>query len=248
MSDIASGSTTGFSSTGSDAIGDLIVTAGSDGSGNSEGTNIVINDVTQDITFNAENSTFNNEVFINSGGLKLQSDDSSANYGTIFSTVLTTDVSLVLPNMGVTPRFSPVSVNGIYANSSGDITVATGGSQTLEQTLVLGNTATSDINLATVNLGGNINWTNGSKLYEQNGATPRMIYQPNGDRFEVLNEAGTAFVASFHGANSANPNQIKLYKGTSIGNSYSTSNTPPVDGLIVEGAVGIGNKYTKHQE
>lgn len=41
-----------------------------------------------------------------------------------------------------------------------------------------------------------IGWSGGSKLYEQTGAAggvDRMIYQPNGDRFDVLTESGGSY-------------------------------------------------------
>lgn len=91
-----------------------------------------------------------------------------------------------------------------------------------------------------------LRWVGGSRLYEQTnliGGVERMLYMPNGDRFEVLTENGVTFIAGFHGANSLLSNSIRLYRGTLIGNTYSsnTSLSPPSNGLIVEGNVGIGN-------
>lgn len=90
-----------------------------------------------------------------------------------------------------------------------------------------------------------LRWPAGSRLYEQTVATggvERMLYQPNGDRFEVLTENGASFIAGFHGVNSGLANSIRLYRGTIVGSTYASNNSlsPPVDGLIVQGNVGIG--------
>ena len=45
-----------------------------------------------------------------------------------------------------------------------------------------------------------VKWTAGSQLYEQTVAlsgVDRMIYQPNGSRFDVINSAGSQFIAQF---------------------------------------------------
>ncbi len=62
---------------------------------------------------------------------------------------------------------------------------------------------------------GFIKWSGGSGLSEQtvaSGGLDRMLYTPNGDRFEILNEAGTDTIAGFHGANSATPDRFTLFK------------------------------------
>ncbi|MES2985513.1 MAG: hypothetical protein V4686_00100 [Patescibacteria group bacterium] len=49
-----------------------------------------------------------------------------------------------------------------------------------------------------------VKWTGGSQLYEQTVAgagVDRMIYRPNGDRFDVIDEAGSTFMASFNVSN-----------------------------------------------
>ena len=96
--------------------------------------------------------------------------------------------------------------------------------------------AAGDLSFAT-DLG--IRWAGGSKLYEQ--ASPnRMLYQPNGDRFEVLNEGGNAFIAGFHGASSATNNRIIFYNGLVIGDGSYLTTAPPTLGAIIKGKVGVG--------
>lgn len=86
-----------------------------------------------------------------------------------------------------------------------------------------------------------LTWQGGSRLYEQSG-TARMLYQPNGDRFEVLDEAGSNFLAGFHGGASTLANSIRLYKAVGIGNvsGYAISGTLPTNGLLVAGQTGLG--------
>jgi hypothetical protein len=88
-----------------------------------------------------------------------------------------------------------------------------------------------------------LKWAGGSRLYEQTTATGsanRMIYQPFGDRFEVLNAAGSAFIAGFHGSSSATPNRIIFYNGLVIGDGTFLTTAPPLLGAIIKGSVGIG--------
>jgi len=84
---------------------------------------------------------------------------------------------------------------------------------------------------------GYIRWAGNSLLLEQPN---RMLCLPKGDRFEVLDEAGSAFLVGFHGSNSSTPDSIRLYNGVAIG-SYAKSGEVPNSGLIVSGNVGIGN-------
>lgn len=69
--------------------------------------------------------------------------------------------------------------------------------------------------LAAANHNGLIKWQGGSQLLEQTaafGGVERMLYTPNGDWFDVLDETGTAYIASFRGPGaSASPNTITLY-------------------------------------
>jgi hypothetical protein len=88
-----------------------------------------------------------------------------------------------------------------------------------------------------------LKWSGGSRLYEQTtttGSANRMIYQPYGDRFEVLNAAGSAFIAGFHGSSSALPNRIIFYNGLVIGDDAYLTTAPPLLGAIFKGNVGIG--------
>jgi hypothetical protein len=88
-----------------------------------------------------------------------------------------------------------------------------------------------------------LQWSGGSRLYEQTtttGSANRMIYQPYGDRFEVLNAAGSAFIAGFHGSSSALPNRIIFYNGLVIGDGTYLTTAPPLLGAIIKGNVGIG--------
>lgn len=55
-----------------------------------------------------------------------------------------------------------------------------------------------------------VKWAAGSQLYEQTVAlsgVDRMIYQPNGSRFDVINSAGSQFIAQFQSS------AIQLYTG-----------------------------------
>lgn len=87
---------------------------------------------------------------------------------------------------------------------------------------------------------GVIRWIGGSRLYEQEGGgdPARFFYTPNGDRFELLNEAGNLFIAGFHGPNSALASRIVFYYGVTIG---YTNIAPPTSGLIVSGPLGAGS-------
>jgi hypothetical protein len=91
-------------------------------------------------------------------------------------------------------------------------------------------------------IAGAIQWSGGSKLYEQSSSGMRMLYQPNGDRFEVLTKSGAAFIAGFHGSLSALTNSIRLYHAVAIGGAagYAQSGTLPTGGLVVLGSVGCG--------
>jgi len=87
---------------------------------------------------------------------------------------------------------------------------------------------------------GAIEWIGGSKLFEQRASpegSDRMLYLPNGDRFEVLNEAGSAFLFSVHGANSSqgtkNVSHTNFEIGGGGGANYTLGfNTSTNDGLI----------------
>lgn len=99
-------------------------------------------------------------------------------------------------------------VNKKYADENGGGWVSNGSTTSTSQNVTL---TTGSLNLPantgyTTNIG--IAWTGGSKLVEQtsaSGAVDRMIYTPNGDAFEVLNEAGSVFMFSVHGGGSFTP-------------------------------------------
>lgn len=88
-------------------------------------------------------------------------------------------------------------------------------------------------------------WAGGSRLYEQSttygSSTNRMIYQPNGDMLDVLNEAGSQYIVRFGGVNAAYPNRTIFYRGVSIGggNDTQANIAPPSNGLVVWGNVSI---------
>lgn len=97
---------------------------------------------------------------------------------------------------------------------------------------------------------GGIIWDYGSQLLEQDvslDAESRMLYLPNGDRFEVLNEAGDTFIWGTHGSKSELPNRTIMYKSAIVGSNYASTETPPEKGLLVYGNTGIGtyNPYVK---
>jgi len=87
-----------------------------------------------------------------------------------------------------------------------------------------------------------LKWTGGSQLYEQTAAVSgvdRMIYRPNGDRFDVITENGASFMAGFR------LGEINLYtNGTSrlyldgTGNVGIASSTPNYN-LSVTGTVAF---------
>lgn len=69
------------------------------------------------VTIDAVNGTHvQNRLGINNGSFT----------GQIWSSNLTTDSDYQLPIIGVTSRVLPISVNGVFADSTGDITIATG--------------------------------------------------------------------------------------------------------------------------
>jgi len=85
-------------------------------------------------------------------------------------------------------------------------------------------------------------WTGGSRLVEQRSSPEsvnRMLYAPNGDVFEVLNEAGNSFMFGVYGNNAyANANSIISYYDFVIGSGYTgidyklTFNGETNDGVI----------------
>jgi hypothetical protein len=88
-----------------------------------------------------------------------------------------------------------------------------------------------------------LRWAGGSRLYEQTnalGGVERMLYMPNGDRFEVLSENGVEILMGVHGANSSLANSNRFRKAVGIGANYGSSGTLPFNGLAVQGNVGIG--------
>jgi hypothetical protein len=88
---------------------------------------------------------------------------------------------------------------------------------------------------------GVIVWPNGSRLYEQSGGgdPERFFYLAGGDRWEVLNEAGTNFIMSVNGNNSDIPNRVSIVPGVTIGGVYFGV-APPTSGIIVAGDTGLG--------
>jgi hypothetical protein len=88
---------------------------------------------------------------------------------------------------------------------------------------------------------GVIGWPNGSRLYEQSGGgdPDRFFYLANGDRWELLNEAGNLFVASFRGGNAAQPNTFYMSGAVSIGSVYFNTARPD-NGLQVQGFTSMG--------
>jgi hypothetical protein len=94
-----------------------------------------------------------------------------------------------------------------------------------------------------------LRWAGGSRLFEETaalGGVERMLYLPNGDRFEVLTENGVQFIAGFHGQNSLLSNSIRLYRAVGIGSNYAASGSLPTNGLAVQGNVGIGTNNPQY--
>lgn len=92
-----------------------------------------------------------------------------------------------------------------------------------------------------------LRWAGGSRLYEERvgvagGSAERMLYLPNGDRFEVLSENGVEILMGIHGANSLLANSNRFRRAIGIGNNYGSSGTLPFNGLAVQGNVGIGTQ------
>ena len=123
---------------------------------------------------------------------------------------------------------SPILIVGNDKDATKDSTftilangnVGVGASPTEKLTVNGGN-----LNFATAGQYG-LKWPGGSRLYEQTvaqGGVDRMLCSPNGSEFDVLNEAGNAYIASFSSG------RIDLFAG---GNQYFT--------LISGGNVGIG--------
>ena len=67
---------------------------------------------------------------------------------------LTGPIALEMPNVAAGTPTVPISVNGVTANTAGDISIAVGGTQTLQQTTTLGNSTTDDIVLIDSSLTG----------------------------------------------------------------------------------------------
>src|SRR3990167_963664 len=83
-----------------------------------------------------------------------------------------------------------------------------------------------------------LRWAGGSKLYEQ---ASRMFYQPNGDRWEVLNETGSSFLFGVHGVNSGLSSRIISYHALIIStNDPYTVTTPPLSGFLLKGSMAAG--------
>ncbi len=99
------------------------------------------------------------------------------------------------------------------------------------------------INNVVGSVNGTLRWPGGSRMIEQNDVTNgRMLFTPNGDRFEILNESGGTFLFGVHGANSTSPSRNISFQGMVIGagTGWGVTPTPPTNGLIVQSNVGIG--------
>ena len=89
---------------------------------------------------------------------------------------------------------------------------------------------------------GVLNWKHrGSQLYEQGGGgnPNRMFYKPAGDRFEILNNAGTQFVMSLRGPAAAMARTVYMSGAMVIGTGYFNGQRPD-NGLLVQGRSGFG--------
>ena len=104
-------------------------------------------------------------------------------------------------------------------------------------------------NLSAYGYNGCLRWHGGSKLIEQDASTGqstnRMLYQPNGDRFEVLNKAGTKFIVGFHGNDSALKNRIIFYHPLGVANY--TAGVSPERTLHVKTKDAVTNTVTYTQ-
>ena len=91
---------------------------------------------------------------------------------------------------------------------------------------------------------GVVAWPRGTRLYEQGGGgdPERFFYLVNGDRFELLNEAGSQFIFSARGSAAAQPNTFYMVGSMAIGSGYFNANTP-LNGLIAQGNVGLGSGF-----
>jgi len=71
-------------------------------------------------------------------------------------------------------------------------------------------------------------WPGGSKLFEQTtaqGGVERMLYKPNGSRFDVVNEAGNQFIAEFNSDEihlSSNGTRVLNIIGTTLNTGLGT--------------------------
>lgn len=113
--------------------------------------------------------------------------------------------------------------------------------------IILGESLRVKPNGTATNSIGHVAWTR-SALYEQigGGSPTRFFYKACGDRWELLNEAGTAFLMSARGANATNPYSLYWVGAVGIGSGYFNG-LLPTNGLVIQGFTGMGRLMTVEQ-
>ena len=218
----------GYTESGTRAGGDLIVTIG-DYDDSANGAKIILDDNNDLVTIGGSSGAVDlavqGVIQSNSGEFQLTKGALTASI-TANNTPITTNINVDIPNIGITRRFLPFSVNNNFADAAGNITVPTGGLSNIVEDL-------------TPQLGGGLD-TNGNSIIAT-GVNDLLIQSDSGD--VQVNSTSGLFVSLVQFSVDSNK-IVSLADGVNPNDAVNRGQLDAVVAGVGTGATPIKNTFT----